>query len=222
MLGLFSNRLFLSALLCDYVVLDHVTRDLVVAIVYPARQLLSNLILILIVVNIFMAAVFFFYRHEVVGFDVNNLWASYKLGFSYGIRGEYGIGHEMTNTLGMRTFLDLAFYFIVSILLCCQCCFTGCSKTSICIVNYDALVILSHNVTCLVYDTNRKYIASGYAVVVCRRWSEPVHLLSVKLSNYPRSSKCCDTRSSQSSSTLSGNCESSNSKGKNDSVRATF
>jgi hypothetical protein len=45
------------------------------------------------------------------------MYETFKLALSYGIRGEYGISHEMTNTLGTRLIMDVAFYFIVLAIL---------------------------------------------------------------------------------------------------------
>jgi len=69
---------------------------------------------ILISLNVFAGVIFFLYRGDVIGFDVSDLWKCFKLVMSYGIRGEYGVSHEMTNTIETRMVFDLAFYFIVS------------------------------------------------------------------------------------------------------------
>jgi hypothetical protein len=116
-LALFENRLFLSLLLLDFAVLDPTTRHLLDAVKNPARQLAATLVIIVIVLNVFAGVVFYFYRNEVIGFDIHSMWESFKLGLSYGIRGEYGVSHEMTNTLGVRMIVDLAFYFIVLAIL---------------------------------------------------------------------------------------------------------
>lgn len=115
LVALFINPLFLSALLLDWIVLDDVTRDLLKAIHYPARQLLATLGIILIMLNVFAGIMFFFYRQDVVSVSVRNMWDALKLCISYGFRGEYGIDHEMDPTLSERMVLDVAFYFIVSL-----------------------------------------------------------------------------------------------------------
>jgi hypothetical protein len=116
-LALFENRLFLSLLLLDFAVLDPTTRHLLDAVKNPARQLIATLVIIVIVLNVFAGVIFYFYRTQVVGFDIWSMWESFKLGLSYGIRGEYGVSHEMTDTLGVRMIVDLAFYFIVLAIL---------------------------------------------------------------------------------------------------------
>jgi hypothetical protein len=118
-ISLIYSRLFLSALLLDWVVLDATTRDLLLAVQYPARQLVATLVIILIFLNIFSGLIFAFYRLDVVGFNIFDMWETLKLCISYGFRGEYGVGHEMTNTLGERLVLDFVFFFIVSCILFC-------------------------------------------------------------------------------------------------------
>ncbi len=114
-LGFIENRLLLSLLLLDFAILDPTSRDLLQAIWNPARQLMATLVIICIVLNVFAGAVFYWYRDDVINLDIFSMWESFKLGVSYGIRGEYGVSHEMANTLGSRMILDVTFYFIVSL-----------------------------------------------------------------------------------------------------------
>lgn len=107
----------LSGLLLDFVSIDSTIRDVLLAVQYPARQLFATLIIILIIVNIFAGVVFSVYRHDVIGFNLYDMWEAFKLTISYGIRGEYGISYEMNNTLGNRLILDVLFYFIVLAIL---------------------------------------------------------------------------------------------------------
>lgn len=116
-LGLEVHPFFLSALLLDWVVLDPTTQDLLLAVQYPARQLVATLVIILICQNIFAGIMFVMYRHDVITVPVKDMWDALKLCISYGFRGEYGIDHEMEPTLGIRMLLDVAFYFIVSFFL---------------------------------------------------------------------------------------------------------
>lgn len=114
MFGVVYNRLWLSVLLLDWMVLDSTTRDVLLAVRYPAKQLFATLIIICIFVNIFAAVYFYFFRQDIIFFNVYDMWEAFKLTLSYGIRGEYGVAHEMNNTLHNRMIVDLAFYFIVS------------------------------------------------------------------------------------------------------------
>jgi len=116
-IALVYNPLFLSALLLDFVVLDSTTRDVLVAVWAPARQLVATLIIILIVINIFSGLIFYIYRHDIIGFNVFDMWETFKVVLSYGIRGEYGIGHEMSLSVGNRMILDVVFYFVVLAIL---------------------------------------------------------------------------------------------------------
>ena len=116
-LAYFYNSFILSGLLLDFVSIDSTIRDVLLAVQYPARQLFATLIIILIIVNIFAGIVFSVYRHDVIGFNLYDMWEAFKLTISYGIRGEYGISHEMNNTLGNRLILDILFYFIVLAIL---------------------------------------------------------------------------------------------------------
>jgi len=116
-LAFFYNQFILSGLLLDFVSIDSTIRDVLLAVQYPARQLGSTLVIILIIVNIFSGVVFSLYRHDVIGFNLYDMWQAFKLTISYGIRGEYGISYEMNNTLGDRLILDILFYFIVLAIL---------------------------------------------------------------------------------------------------------
>lgn len=112
---IFKNRLWLTLLLLDWVVLDSTTQNLLLAVQYPARQLFATLIIIFIFVHIFSAIYFQMYRSDVLHFEIFDLWESFKMTFSYGTRGEVGISEQLFETLGPRTVFDIAFYFIVSI-----------------------------------------------------------------------------------------------------------
>jgi len=116
-LAYFYNQFILSGLLLDFVSIDSTIRDVLLAVQYPARQLGSTLVIILIIVNIFSGVVFSLYRHDVIGFNLYDMWQAFKLTISYGIRGEYGVSYEMNNTLGDRLILDILFYFIVLAIL---------------------------------------------------------------------------------------------------------
>jgi hypothetical protein len=84
-----KSYLFLSICLLDFVVLDSTSRDVMYAVVYPARQLLTAIIIILIIVNVFAGFIFTFYGTD---FDLSDrlknltLWDTMKLVITYGVR----------------------------------------------------------------------------------------------------------------------------------------
>jgi hypothetical protein len=114
-MAIFINPLFATVLLLDFIVLDNTSQDLLKAISHPVRQLVATLMMILITLNVFSFVVFVLYRHDVNTVPIHNLWESLKLCISYGFRGEYGVDHEMSPSIGLRMFLDVSFYFIVSL-----------------------------------------------------------------------------------------------------------
>ncbi len=116
-ISLVYNYLFVSILLLDFVVLDSTTKDVLYAIQAPFRQLVATLIIILIIINIFSGVIFVAFRPDIKYLEVNNMWDTFKMAISYGIRGEYGVSHEMNLTLGNRLILDMVFYFIVLAIL---------------------------------------------------------------------------------------------------------
>jgi hypothetical protein len=117
-LGIVYNRLWLCALLLDWVILDSTTRYVLLAVRYPARQLLATMIIILIVVYVFATVYFYFFRSDAISdFNIFDMWEAFKLSIAYGTRGEYGISHEFNNTLGSRLVVDVAYYFIVLAIL---------------------------------------------------------------------------------------------------------
>ena len=117
-LALLFDRLFLSVLLLDWVMLDSTTLDLLKAILNPVQQLAATLLIIVIIVNIFAAIIFVYFLEDFDGgFTVNTLWDTLKASIFYGFRGEYGIDHEMVKTLGTRLIVDVAFYIIVLAIL---------------------------------------------------------------------------------------------------------
>lgn len=117
LISLVYNYLFVSILLLDFVVLDSTTQDVLYAIQAPFRQLVATLIIILIIINIFSGVIFVAFRPDIVYLEVHNMWDTFKMAISYGIRGEYGVSHEMNLTLGNRLILDMVFYFIVLAIL---------------------------------------------------------------------------------------------------------
>ena len=87
-LALIKSPLFASALLLDFVVLDSTSRDVLNAVIYPARQLATALFIILIMVNAFAGVIFSYYRYdfELGDLEASSLWESIKLSITYGVR----------------------------------------------------------------------------------------------------------------------------------------
>ncbi|RYH20795.1 hypothetical protein EON65_22460 [archaeon] len=115
-LAIWVNRIFITVLLLDWVILDRTSQDLLLAIQYPARQLITTLIIIVIVLNIFAGVDFVLFRHDFVTLKVQDMWDAFKICISYGFRGEYGVDHEMNPTIDDRMILDVVFYFVVGLL----------------------------------------------------------------------------------------------------------
>lgn len=115
-IGLGFNYIFLTFLMLDWVLLDSSTRQVLKAVQYPFRQLVATMIIIIIALNIFAGAYFVLFHHD-SDFELDTMFDALKLGLSYGVRGEYGMGHEFHHTLGPRLVLDVAFYFIVLAIL---------------------------------------------------------------------------------------------------------
>jgi len=118
-LSLWKSYLFTSILLLDFVVMDSTSRDIMYAVVYPARQLATAIFIILIMVNVFAGIVFTFYRDE---FDLDNmegdtLWKTYKLAITYGVRANEGIGAYMKPNTSSRFVMDMFFYLIITVVL---------------------------------------------------------------------------------------------------------
>ena len=113
MLGLLYNPLFLAALMLDFVVQDSTTKDVMTAVTQPWRQILSTMALIAICSYIFAVVIFQLFWDEVVTFQDTTLWDTVKVAITYGIRGEYGIGHEMTPTIHARVIMDVIQWVIV-------------------------------------------------------------------------------------------------------------
>ena len=115
-LAISFSYIFATALLLDWVALDATTRQVLKAVQYPIRQLVATFIIIVIVLNIFAGAYFMLFIDE-CEFELDSLFDAWKLALSYGLRGEYGMGHEFVHSIGERLVLDVAFYFIVLAIL---------------------------------------------------------------------------------------------------------
>ena len=118
-LSILKSYLFLSILLLDFIVVDSTSRDVMNAVIYPARQLATALIIIMIMVNIFSGAVFFFFRHD---FDLDNVYGetlfdTFKLLITFGVRANEGVGAYMTPNIHTRFILDMFFFLIIVVIL---------------------------------------------------------------------------------------------------------
>ncbi len=113
-LALEVNPLFVTVFLVDFVILDNTSQDLLQAVLHPIRQLAATLFMIFITLNVFSFSVFTLFRHNVTTLPIHNMWEALKLSISYGFRGEYGVDHEMTPTLGNRLIQDVLFFVLVS------------------------------------------------------------------------------------------------------------
>ena len=118
-LSLLKNYLFLSILLLDFIVMDSTSRDIMNAVIYPARQLATALIIIMIMVLIFSGAVFYFFRHDFDLEDVHgaSLFDTIKLLVTFGVRANEGIGAYMTPNIHSRFILDMLFFLIIVVIL---------------------------------------------------------------------------------------------------------
>ena len=109
--------LFLSLLLLQFIAVDSASNEVMLAVIYPFRQLLTTLVIIVIFLHIFASAIFIFFRDEFLNLPCTSMWQSFKLMISYGFRSEEGIGRYMEDTIGIRIIVDVAFYFIIVVIL---------------------------------------------------------------------------------------------------------
>jgi inositol 1,4,5-triphosphate receptor type 3 len=118
-LSLLKNYLLLSFLLLDFIVMDSTSRDIMNAVIYPARQLATALIIIMIMVNMFSGAVFYYFRHDFDFDDVDgkSLFDTFKLLITFGVRANEGVGAYMTPNIHSRFILDMFFFLIIVVIL---------------------------------------------------------------------------------------------------------
>jgi hypothetical protein len=88
LLALLSNYLFVSVCLLDFIAMNSTSRDVLKAVVYPAKQLSAAIVILLIIVNIFSMVLFHSYQHayDLQGIDNDSLWDSFRLVITYGVR----------------------------------------------------------------------------------------------------------------------------------------
>ena len=111
-----TDVIFCCVFMLEWTVLDGTTMYLLRAIYSPFRQLVATLVLLVIVIHIFSSVYFTVYAYDMDHNHVEkfyDLFSSLKLALTYGLRGEYGLDHELDETLGSRMILDLTFYFVV-------------------------------------------------------------------------------------------------------------
>jgi hypothetical protein len=88
LLALLKNSLFVSVCLLDFIAMNSTSRDVLNAVVYPARQLTAAIAIILIIVNIFSMVIFSAYdaSYDLEGIQNQSLWDSFRLVVTYGVR----------------------------------------------------------------------------------------------------------------------------------------
>ena len=122
-LGYNVSYFFLSLLLLDILVKNSTARDVLMAVVYPRKQLAMTLVLSLFVVYIFSFIIFFNYRDQFSLDDpirhnsCTTLFSCYKVTLGNGLRMAGGIGEIFVHTLDERFVLDVLFSLIVLIVL---------------------------------------------------------------------------------------------------------
>ena len=118
-LALWRSYLFLSVLLLDYIALDSTSRDVLFAVVIPARQLLSTFIMMVIALYVTAVIVFVYFRTDYQNFtdENNSMFDSVLLAFTFGIRATEGLGQVMFDSTGNRMILDVVIYFVIVVIL---------------------------------------------------------------------------------------------------------
>jgi hypothetical protein len=122
-LGYNVSYFFLSLLLLDILVKNSTARDVLMAVVYPRKQLAMTMVLSLFVVYIFSFIIFFNYRDQFTLEDglrhnsCTTLFSCYKVTLGNGLRMAGGIGEIFVHTLDERFVLDVLFSLIVLIVL---------------------------------------------------------------------------------------------------------
>jgi hypothetical protein len=88
LLALFRNYLYVSVCLLDFIAMNPTSRDVLNAVVYPARQLTAAIAILLIIVNIFAMVIFSSYdgSYDLEGIQNQSLWDSFRLVVTYGVR----------------------------------------------------------------------------------------------------------------------------------------
>jgi hypothetical protein len=86
-LGIWWNYLFLSALLLEFVVMNSTCYDIVKAVLFPAKQLMATVFIIVVVLNVFGGVLFTFYRNDVsLEVEIHTLFDAIKYATTYGVR----------------------------------------------------------------------------------------------------------------------------------------
>lgn len=122
-MALLYNHFILSALLFEFVAIDSATKDVLFTVINPARQLGVTVIIVIILTQVFSCVTFLYYRDQYLYLDCWSMWDSFKIGVTYGARAEEGIGKYMISSIDERMFMDMAFYFSISVIL--RNCFIG-------------------------------------------------------------------------------------------------
>lgn len=113
----YFNHLIVSLLLLDFIVLDSTNKTFLYAVYIPARLLITNIIVTLILLQIGACAVFIWYRDQYINFDVMSMWDSFRIAVAYGLRAVEGLGQLMNEVTDDRAFFDVIMFFTVVVLL---------------------------------------------------------------------------------------------------------
>ena len=113
----YFHHLILSLLLLDFIVLDSTNKTILYAVYIPARLLITNIIVTLILLQIGACIVFIWYRDQYINFDVESMWDSFRIAVGYGLRAVEGLGQIMNEVTDDRAFFDVIMFFAVVVLL---------------------------------------------------------------------------------------------------------
>ena len=113
----YFHHLILSLLLLDFIVLDSTNKTILYAVYIPARLLITNIIVTLILLQIGACVVFLWYRDQYIHFDVQTMWDSFRIAVAYGLRAVEGLGQIMNEVTDDRAFFDVFMFFAVVVLL---------------------------------------------------------------------------------------------------------
>jgi len=116
-LGVVLENYYCSLLLLDIIAKNSITRDVLMAMVTPWKQLLMALLLEGFVIYIFSFYIFYFFRFDVDDGWCDTLYDCLKFTLSYGLQNGGGIGDAFQHSVGQRLLLDLTFYCVVIVIL---------------------------------------------------------------------------------------------------------
>ncbi|KAJ1386101.1 hypothetical protein B484DRAFT_302257, partial [Ochromonadaceae sp. CCMP2298] len=116
-LGVVLENYYCALLLLDIIVKNSITRDVLMAMVTPWKQLVMATLLQAFVIYIYSFYIFYFFPNDVDDGWCNSLYACLKFTLSYGLQNGGGVGDGFIHSVGQRLLLDLSFYCIVIVIL---------------------------------------------------------------------------------------------------------